>query len=98
MRFAIFTAIRIVLSLLGYKTTVCFAEIGCIIFSRLCFVFQKLWYRSFRFLGITNQKSLVFKLINSCTFATWRLYHDGRGMVTDLNKIHMASQYSGDEN
>jgi hypothetical protein len=29
-RFAIFTAIRIVLLLLGYKTTVCFAEFSCL--------------------------------------------------------------------
>jgi hypothetical protein len=29
-RFAIFTAIRIVLSLLGCETTVSFAEIGCL--------------------------------------------------------------------
>jgi len=35
MRFAIFTAMRIVLSLLGYKTTVCFAEIGCLNIQRI---------------------------------------------------------------
>jgi len=35
VRFAIFTAIRIVLSFLDYETTVCFAEIGCVIVQRI---------------------------------------------------------------
>lgn len=35
VRSAIFTAIRIVLSLLDYKTTICFAEIGCVIIQRI---------------------------------------------------------------